>query len=89
MRAVIPGGLIVDSAGLGQCIKEKGIYAFHKTYGCGVRAKVEAQFSRLKRCLGESLKTRRTSSRENEGILLANLLNLWNSFGRAEYINMA
>ncbi|WP_440030623.1 hypothetical protein [Chromobacterium amazonense] len=72
-----------------QYIKEKGIYAFHKKYGYGVRANVAAPFSRLKRCLGESLKTRRTPSRENEEILLAHLLNLWNSFGRAEYIKTA
>ncbi|WP_421253912.1 transposase [Aeromonas jandaei] len=72
-----------------QCIEEKEIYAFHKKYGYGVRAKVEAQFSRLKRCLGENLKLRRDSSRRNEGIVMVNILNLWNSFGRAQYFQIA
>ncbi|WP_421234128.1 transposase [Aeromonas jandaei] len=72
-----------------QYIEEKEIYAFHKKYGYGVRAKVEAQFSRLKRCLGENLKLRRDSSRRNEGIVIVNILNLWNSFVRAQYFQIA
>jgi hypothetical protein len=36
-------------------IDEKGIYAFHKKYGYGVRALVEAQISRIKRCIGATL----------------------------------
>jgi hypothetical protein len=72
-----------------QYIEEKGIYEFHKKYGYGVRAKVEVQFSRLRRCLGENLKLRRGSSRRNEGIVMVNILNLWNSFGRAQYLQTA
>ncbi|MGC3030440.1 IS5 family transposase [Burkholderia sp. DN3021] len=40
-------------------IKEKGIHAFHNKYGYGKRALVEAQISRIKRCIGARLLTRR------------------------------
>jgi len=64
-------------------VKEKGtVYAFHKKYDYGKRALVEAQNSRIKRCIGDSLKTQRDSSQKNEGIVIANLINKWNSFGR-------
>jgi len=34
-------------------IEDKGsIYAFHKKYGYGLRALVEAQIARIKRCIG-------------------------------------
>jgi hypothetical protein len=33
-------------------IDKKNIYAFHKKYGYGVRALVEAQISRINRCIG-------------------------------------
>jgi hypothetical protein len=48
-------------------IKEKGIYAFQKKYGYGLRSLVEAQISRIKRCLGERLLTQKLASQENEG----------------------
>jgi len=63
-------------------IEDKGIYAFHKKYGYGLRSLVEAQISRIKRCVGERLLTRKIASQENEGVVIANLVNLWNSFGR-------
>lgn len=63
-------------------IKEKGIYAFHEKYGYGLRALVEAQISRVKRCVGERLLTQKIASQENEGVVIANIINLWNSFGR-------
>jgi hypothetical protein len=63
-------------------IKEKGIYAFHKKYGYGKRSLVEAQISRIKRCIGSTLLTRKIASQESEGVIIANILNLWNSFGR-------
>jgi len=63
-------------------IKEKGIYAFQKKYGYGVRSLVEAQISRIKRCIGERLLTQKLASQEGEGVVIANLVNLWNSFGR-------
>ena len=62
-------------------IKDKGRYAFHKKYGYGIRAKVEAQFSRMKRCIGSSLKTIKLESQKREAVIIANILNLWNSFG--------
>ena len=63
-------------------IKDKGTYAFHKKYGYGIRAKVEAQFSRMKRCIGSSLKTIKLESQKRETIIIGNILNLWNSFGK-------
>jgi hypothetical protein len=63
-------------------IKEKGIYAFQKKYGYGVRSLVEAQISRIKRCIGERLLTQKLASQEGDGVVIANLVNRWNSFGR-------
>ena len=66
-----------------QYIKDKGtVYAFHKKYGYGLRALVEAQISRIKRCIGSSLKTQKIESQEREGIVIANIINKWNSFGK-------
>ena len=66
-----------------QYIKDKKtIYAWYKKYGYGLRSRVEAQFSRIKRCIGRTLLTQRTQSQENEAIITANIINLWNSFGR-------
>jgi transposase len=65
-----------------QYIKDKGIYAFHKKYGYGKRSLVEAQISRIKRCIGPSLLTQREQSQKNEGKVIANIINQWNSFGR-------
>ena len=63
-------------------IKRKGaVYAFHKKYGYGVRALIEAQFSRIKRCIGSSLLTERDNSKKTEGVIIGNIINLWNSFG--------
>lgn len=47
-------------------IKEKGIHAFHNKYGYGKRARVEAQISRIKRCIGSRLLTRRFESQQRE-----------------------
>ncbi len=64
-------------------IKEKGsVYAFHKKYGYGLRSLVEAQISRIKRCIGSTLLTQKIASQEREGVIIANIINLWNSFGR-------
>ena len=64
-------------------IKTKGsVYAFHKKYGYGLRSLVEAQFSRIKRCIGSSLLTERSDSKKSEGIIIGNIINIWNSFGR-------
>jgi hypothetical protein len=66
-----------------QYIKDKGtVYAFHKKYGYGRRALVEAQISRIKRCIGSSLKTQKIESQKREGIIIANIINKWNSFGK-------
>ncbi|KVN39617.1 transposase [Burkholderia ubonensis] len=63
-------------------MKDKGIHAFRNKYGYGQRARVESQISRIKRCIGARLLTRRLESQQREGVIIANLLNLWNSFGR-------
>ena len=70
-------------------IKDKGIYAFHKKYGYGKRALVEAQISRIKHCIGARLLTRRLESQQREGVVIANLVNLWNSFGKAVCVKTA
>jgi hypothetical protein len=64
-------------------IKEKGIiYAYYKKYNYGKRALVEAQFSRIKRCIGSSLLTRKIETQKQEANIIGNIINLWNSFGR-------
>ena len=63
-------------------IRDKGIYAFHKKYGYGLRSRVEAQISRIKRCIGATLLTQKIASQECEGVIIANLINLWNAFGK-------
>jgi hypothetical protein len=55
---------------------------FIKTVGYGLRALIEAQISRIKRCIGSSLKTQRLESQEREGKIIANILNQWNAFGK-------
>lgn len=66
-----------------QYILDKGtIYAWHKKTGYGIRSRVEAQISRIKRCIGDRLLTQRTASRKNEGVTIANLINIWNAFGQ-------
>lgn len=70
-----------------QYIKEKGtVYAFHKKYGYGIRALVEAPISRIKRYIGSSLKTQRIGSQKREGIIIGNIVNKWNSFGKCVYV---
>ncbi|TDN59106.1 hypothetical protein [Paraburkholderia sp. BL10I2N1] len=63
-------------------IQENCIYAFHKKYGYGQRSLVEAQISRIKRCIGSTLLTQKIESQEREGVIIANILIRWNSFGR-------
>ncbi len=70
-------------------IKDKGIHAFRNKYGYGQRALVEAQISRIKRCIGARLLTRKTESQQREGVIIANLVNLWNSFGKAVCVKNA
>lgn len=68
-------------------IKTKGtVYAFHKKYGYGLRALIEAQFSRIKRCIGSSLLTENDTSKKAEGIIIGNIINLWNSFGQCDSV---
>jgi len=72
-----------------QYIKDKGnVYAFYKKCGYGKRALVESQNSRIKRCIGNSLVTQRTSSQTIEGKVIANIINLWNSFGQCNSVKI-
>ena len=66
--------------------RKKTVYAFHKKYGYGLRSLVEAEISRLKRCLGDSFQTQKLESQKKEGIIMANILNRWNSFGRCQAV---
>ncbi|OJB38596.1 transposase [Burkholderia ubonensis] len=70
-------------------IEEKGLHARHNTYGYDKRAPVEAQISRIKRCIGSRLLTRRFESQQREGVIIANLVNLWNSFGKVVCVKTA
>lgn len=63
-------------------IQKKSIYAFQNKYGYGQRALIEVQISRIKRCLGARLLTRKIGSQQREGVIIANVLNLWNWSGR-------
>jgi len=72
-----------------QYIKDKGtVYAFYKKYNYGLRALVEAQISRIKRCIEYTFRTQKLESQQREGIIIANLLNIWNSFGRCESVKV-
>lgn len=85
-----PGHAVVHGKGnttwhdkIVQYINDKGsVYAFHKKYGYGQRSLVESQISRIKRCIGSTLMTQKIESQKCEGVIIANILNLWNSFGR-------
>jgi hypothetical protein len=70
-------------------LKEKRECAFQNKYGYGLRTRVEAQFSRIKRCLGDTLLTRRIASQVQEGRIIANLINQWNAFGLARCVKKA
>jgi hypothetical protein len=70
-------------------IKEKGIYAFQNKYHYSLRSRVEAMFSRIKRCVGDNLKTRRDTSQVQEGRAIGILINTWNSFGQANCVKTA
>ena len=73
-----------------QCIKDKGtVYAFYKKYGYGVRSLIEAQISRIKRCIGSSLKTQKIESQKREGIIIGSIINKWNSFGKCVCVKAA
>jgi len=64
-------------------IERKGsIYAFFKRYGYGERELVESQISRIKRCIGSTLLTQKTTSQKTEGIIIPNIINFWNSLGK-------
>ncbi|KVD87381.1 transposase [Burkholderia sp. ABCPW 14] len=47
-----------------------------------MRSRGEAQISRIKRCIGATLLTQKIESQEREGVIMANIINPWSSFGR-------
>ena len=70
-------------------IETKGtVYAFHKKYGYLLRALIESQFSRIKRCIGSNLLTENDTSKKAEGIIIGNIINLWNSFGQCASVKI-
>ncbi|MFL9965996.1 transposase [Paraburkholderia sediminicola] len=74
---------------VGYINKKGSVYAFNKKYGYGLRSRVEAQISRIKRCIGSRLLTRKPDSQPREGVIIANLGNLWNSFGILTSVKIA
>ncbi|MFC7632646.1 hypothetical protein ACFQVB_33635 [Paraburkholderia humisilvae] len=70
-------------------IKDKGIHAFRNKYGYGQRALVGSRISRIRRCIGARLLTRKIESQQREGVIIGNLLNLWNSFSRPACVKNA
>ena len=70
-------------------INEYGRKAWEKKYNYGKRERVEAHFSRLKRCIGPNLKTRKIESQKNEGIISGKILNYWNELGRCKTVRVA
>lgn len=71
-----------------QYIKDEGRYAFIKKYKYDERALVECQNYRIKKCIGNSLLTQKEESQKNEGKVIANIINLWNSFGRCNSVKL-
>ena len=61
---------------------------FIKKYVYGQRDLAESQNSRIKRCISHSLLTQRKSSQINEGKIVANIINLWNSLGQCNSVKM-
>jgi len=55
-------------------IQYNGIYAFHKEYGYGLRSRVEAQISHIKRCIDAPLLTQKIASQESEVVIIATSL---------------
>ncbi len=65
-----------------QYIQDKTIDAFHKKYDCGLHPLVEAQISLIKRYIGAILLAQKLESQKSADIVVANIINLWNLFGR-------
>ena len=40
------------------------------------------------RCIGSSLLTERDNSKKAEGVIIGNIINLWNSFGQCESVKI-
>jgi len=57
--------------------------------GYGLSALFEAQISHIKRCIGVKLLRQKLKSQEREGVVIANVINLWNSFGRPVFVKYA
>ncbi|KJW03796.1 transposase domain protein, partial [Rickettsia argasii T170-B] len=73
---------------VGYISKKGNIYAFYKKYCYGVRARIEAQISRIKRCIGSSLLTKKIALQKCEATVIANIINLWNSFGQCTAVKI-
>jgi len=68
---------ITKSSGYTQ---DNGVYAFHNKYGYKMHSRIEAQISRIKRFIGPCRSENRLTAERD--VIIANLVNLWGSFGR-------
>lgn len=72
-----------------QIIAGRGRMAWQKTSGYNWRALVEADISRLKRIIGDGLRSRSDRRRAIEVAIAANALNRMLELGRPEYVRFA
>ncbi|MGF6971701.1 hypothetical protein QFZ94_000128 [Paraburkholderia sp. JPY465] len=70
-------------------IEDKGIYAFQKKYGYGVRSLVETLMYRLKVLTGASLWARATSAQATEVSIRAGVLNRMVALARPQSVRIA
>jgi hypothetical protein len=71
-----------------QAIVERGRMAWQKVSGYNWRALVEADISRLKRVIGNGLRSRTDRRRATEVAIAVNALNRMHEFGRPEYVRL-
>ena len=71
-----------------QTIAERGRMAWQKATGYNWRALVEADISRLKRIIGDGLRSRTDDRRATEVAIAVNALNRMLDLGRPEYVRI-
>ena len=71
-----------------QTIAERGRMAWQKASGYNWRALVEADISRLKRIIGDGLRSRTDQRRATEVAIAVNALNRMLELGRPEYVRL-
>jgi hypothetical protein len=71
-----------------QTIAERGRMAWQKVAGYNWRALVEADISRLKRVIGDGLRSRTDRRRATEAAIAVNALNRMLDLERPEYVSL-